>query len=68
MTADEVRALVGEDVVLELAPASGETRASGRIVGKIEAADGLVVVLEPRGQPGARRTYHYQHIVRASAV
>jgi hypothetical protein len=32
----------------------------------IEAADGLVVTVEPTGTPGKRLTVHHQHIVSAT--
>ena len=67
ITADEARALVGKRVVLTLDPASGEREAAGLCVGKVESADGLVLVLEPKAQPGGRRTYHYQHVTAARA-
>jgi len=35
-------------------------------MGTIEAADGLVVSVEPDGAPGKRVTVHYQHILKAS--
>jgi hypothetical protein len=44
------------------APAGKEVQ--GRIVGFVEAADGLVVVLHPEDTPPEIRTsVHYQHIV-----
>ncbi|HEV3095674.1 MAG TPA: hypothetical protein VG104_00895 [Candidatus Dormibacteraeota bacterium] len=39
---------------------------TGRVMGTIEAADGLVVSVEPDGAPGKRVTVHYQHILKAS--
>jgi hypothetical protein len=32
----------------------------------IEAADGLVVTVEPNGAPGKRLTVHHQHIASAT--
>jgi hypothetical protein len=32
----------------------------------IEAADGLVVTIEPKGAPGKRLTIHHQHIASAT--
>jgi len=64
-TADEIRRLVGKRAALQLAPeAAGVPTTTGRIVGVLEAADGLVVTVEPDGAPpGTRQTYHYHHIV-----
>jgi hypothetical protein len=39
---------------------------TGRVVGMIEAADGLVVTVEPKDAAGKRLTVHYQHIVSAT--
>lgn len=52
---------VGRRVVLELAPqATGGPVITGRIVGALRAADGLVVSVEPDGGvPAPRVTYHY---------
>jgi len=63
-SADEIKRLVGKRVTLRLAPAAGgPPTASGRLVGTLDAADGLVVTLQPVDQPGRRFTYHYHHIV-----
>jgi len=32
----------------------------------IEAADGLVVTVEPNGAPGKRLTVHHHHIISAT--
>jgi hypothetical protein len=61
-TVDELRALRGADVAIRLTPQGGGGAIEGRVVGTLEAADGLVVVVEPRDEPGGRLTYHYQHI------
>jgi hypothetical protein len=39
---------------------------TGRVVGMIEAADGLVVTVEPKDAAGKRLTVHYQHIASAT--
>jgi hypothetical protein len=61
-TADEVRALAGRQVSLRLAPEAGGEVVEGRLVGTLDAADGLVVVVEPEGSPGRRFSCNYQHI------
>jgi hypothetical protein len=61
-TVDEIRALEGADVALTLADAAGGDALEGRVVGTLDAADGLVVFIEPAGEPGGRRSYNYQHI------
>ncbi len=65
-TADELRALKGKRVTLHLSPeAGGPGSLTGRILGLIEAADGLSVAVEPDDKPGTRLTVHYHHIVTA---
>ncbi len=61
----EIKSFVGRKVRLELSPGSplGESLV-GTLVGTIDAADGLVAVLEPEGRPGARVSCHY-HYIRA---
>ena len=67
VNAEEVRSLKGRRATLQLAAdAPGGPAVTGRIVGTIEAADGLVVTVEPDGAPGKRLTIHYQHILKAS--
>ena len=70
MDPDQVRRFDGQTVVVKLTPAANAgPEVRGRIVGLIEAADGLVVVLEPGGgHPlGARTSVHYQHIQSISS-
>ncbi|HKA11995.1 MAG TPA: hypothetical protein VKI99_16165 [Candidatus Dormibacteraeota bacterium] len=62
-TADEIRALKGEDVSVRLAPQAGGEVVEGRLVGTLEADDGLVVVIQPEGDPTRRFSCNYQHIV-----
>ena len=63
-SADEIKRLVGKRVTLRLAPGAGGTAvASGRIVGALDAADGLVVTFQPADQPDRRLTYHYHYIL-----
>ena len=61
-TADEIRALRGSEVAIRFVPEAGASAVEGRLVGTLEAADGLVVVVEPSGDPGGRLSYNYQHI------
>jgi hypothetical protein len=66
VSAEEIRGLKGRRVVLQLAAeAPGAPTLTGRVVGIIEAADGLVVTVEPDAAAGKRVTVHYQHILRA---
>jgi hypothetical protein len=61
-TVEEIDALLGADVRVRLAEAAGGEAIDGRVVGTLAAADGLVVVIEPAGQPNGRLTFNYQHI------
>jgi hypothetical protein len=61
-TVDEIRALQGNDVEVRLAAAAGGHVVSGRLVGTLDAADGMVVFIEPASGPGGRLSYNYQHI------
>jgi hypothetical protein len=65
MTNQEIRQAVGKRVRLELAPQAvgGPTR-TGRIVGTLDAADGMVVTFAPEDAPGSQVTYH-AHYIRA---
>ncbi len=65
MTNQEIKAAVGKRVRLELTPqASGGPTRTGRIVGTLDAADGLVVTFAPDDAPGSHVTYH-AHYIRA---
>ncbi|MBW8057018.1 MAG: hypothetical protein V3R69_03330 [candidate division NC10 bacterium] len=70
MTPEEIKRHVGKRVILTLAPeALGAPTVTGRLVGTLEAADGLVVQVEPDGSaPGARLTVHYHHILSLTAT
>ena len=59
----ELKQAVGKRVRLDLTPQAvgGPTR-RGRIVGVLEAADGMVVTLEPDEAPGSQVTYHAHYI------
>ena len=61
---NEIKRLIGKRVQIRLADALGGPAAvSGRLVGVLDAADGLVVAIQPGEQPDRRLTYHYHHIV-----
>lgn len=59
-TADDLRALKGETVTLQLTPAGGGGQVEGRLVGTLDAADGLVIIVEPA--VGGRVSLNYQHV------
>ena len=69
MTPQEIRRHVGKRVTLKLrADAAGGPTVTGRLVGTLEAADGLVVFVEPEGSSRDQRlTVHYHHIVSLNA-
>jgi len=67
VNAGDIRALKGRRATLQLAAdAPGAPTVTGRVLGTVEAADGLVVTMEPDNAPGKRVTVHYQHILNAS--
>lgn len=61
-TADEIRALKGADVSVRLSPEAGGEVVEGRLVGTLEADDGLVVVIQPEQDPTRRFSCNYQQI------
>ena len=61
-TVEEIKSLEGAEVAVRLTDAAGGHAVDGRVVGTLDAADGLVVFIEPSGQPGQRVSYNYQHI------
>lgn len=65
MRREEIARHVGKRVALTLAAgAPGGPTVTGLLVGTTEAADGLVIHVQPDGsQPGARLTIHYHHVV-----
>jgi hypothetical protein len=64
---DDIRGLKGKVVMFKLLPdGPGAPSVTGRVLGTIEAADGLVVTVEPSGSPGKRMTMHQHHIVSAT--
>lgn len=63
MTNQEIKQAVGKRVRLDLAPqAVGGPHRTGRIVGTLDAADGLVVTFAPEDAPGSQVTYHAHYI------
>jgi hypothetical protein len=63
MNVEQIRGLKGQTVTLRLLPdAPGAPVVTGRVLGMIEAADGLVLTVEPNAAPGKRVTVHHQHI------
>ena len=62
-TNQELKQAVGKRVRLDLTPQAigGPTR-TGRIVGILEAADGMVVTLDPDDASGSHVTYHAHYI------
>ena len=67
VTAQEVRDLTGKRVALQLARGALADRVAGRLVGTLEAADGLVAVVEREGEPG-QFTCNYQHIIEITEL
>jgi hypothetical protein len=64
---EDIRGLKGKIVTFQLAPdAPGAPAVTGRVLGTLDAADGLVVTVEPNGAPGKRLTMHEHHIVSAT--
>ena len=67
MEVEEIRGLKGQIVTFGLSPeAPGAPVVTGRVLGWIEAADGLVVTVEPKDAPGKRLTVHHHHITSAT--
>jgi hypothetical protein len=67
-TSDSLKTLVGKRVVLDLTPAADSAIARGKLLGTIDAADGLVLIVEPDEAPGTRRSIHSHHVKNARAV
>ncbi len=67
-SADEIRALLGADVTVRLTPQAGGEMVTGRLVGTLDADDGLVVVIEPEAEPERRFSCNYQHIEEVRRV
>ncbi|HEV8469131.1 MAG TPA: hypothetical protein VGR46_05935 [Candidatus Limnocylindria bacterium] len=67
-TPDSFKALVGKRVILDLTSAADSPIARGKLLGTIDAADGLVLIVEPDEAPGTRRSVHSHHVKNARAV
>ncbi|TMG46829.1 MAG: hypothetical protein E6H91_11170 [Chloroflexi bacterium] len=65
---DSFKALVGKRVVLDLTSTADSAVARGKLLGTIDAADGLVLIVEPDEAPGTRRSVHSHHVTNARAV
>lgn len=63
VSAERVRELKGQLVMLRLSPEWGGGDLRGTLVNFLDSADGLVVYV--RDGAGATHTVHYQHIVEA---
>ena len=61
-SAAEMRELKGRTVTLRLNQAGGGGSVKGRLVGTLDAADGMVIFVEPPDEPGRRITCHHQHV------
>ncbi|MBI1884825.1 MAG: hypothetical protein HYS09_00650 [Chloroflexi bacterium] len=67
VTPAEVQQYVGKRVTLRLRPdAPAGPALTGRLVGTIDAADGLVLFLEPDERPGTRVSCHYHYVAEIS--
>ncbi len=68
MRPEEIKPHVGKRVTLTLKPeAPGAPTVTGYFVGTLEAADGLIVYVEPEGsKPEAVLGVHYHYIVSIS--
>ena len=63
MEPEEIQTYVGKRVRLTLTPQAPRSPSIiGRLVGTLDAADGLIAFLEPDGDPGRRDSYHYHYI------
>ena len=63
MTNQEIKQAVGKRVKLDLTPqAAGGPSRTGRIVGTLDALDGMVVTFAPEDAPGSQVTYHAHYI------
>jgi hypothetical protein len=67
-TNDSLKALVGQHVLLDLTSAAESAVARGKLLGTVDALDGLVLVLEPEDKPGTRQSVHSHHVKSARAV
>ncbi|HSB81666.1 MAG TPA: hypothetical protein VLM91_23035 [Candidatus Methylomirabilis sp.] len=64
MTDQKLKQAVGKRVKLELAPqAAGGPIRIGRVIGILDAADGMLVTFAPDDAPGKHVTYHAHYIL-----
>jgi hypothetical protein len=68
LTNNFLKALVGKRVTLDLTAAADSALVRGKLLGTIDAADGLVLIVEPDEAPGTRRSVHSHHVTKAHAV
>jgi hypothetical protein len=68
MRPEEIKRHLGKRVTLVVKPeAPGAPTVRGYLVGALDAADGLVVFIEPEGSTrGAVLSVHYHHILAIS--
>jgi hypothetical protein len=66
-TVEQIQSLKGRNVALLMAPEAGGGSVEGRLVGTLDAADGLVVIIEPSDDPAHRFSCNYQHIATIEA-
>jgi len=67
-THDSLKALVGKRVVLDLTSAADTATARGKLLGTIDAVDGLVLIIEPDEAPATRRSIHSHHLKNARPI
>jgi hypothetical protein len=67
-TPDSLKALVGQHLLLDLTSAAESAVARGKLLGTIDALDGLVLILEPDDRPGTKQSVHSHHVKSARAV
>ena len=70
MTPEEIKRFIGQQVQLQLTPQSGMGPSlKGRIAGTVDAADGLVLFVQPEGTaPETRVSVHYHWVAGISAA
>ena len=65
MTPAEVKRFVGKQVTIYFIPSAHSLPATGKLIGTVDAADGLVAMLEPaNARPGSRQSIHY-HLIQS---
>ncbi len=65
MKPQQIKQYVGQTVRVQLSPQAPQgPKVTGRLIGTLDAADGLIVQIEPEGsKPGTLVTVHYHHIL-----